>query len=138
VQILDPGGDGTELAGAIRAADGDRATAWKTDVYTRPNFGNLPGKTGMGVRVDLGTAQNVRQVTVYLNAPGSTLDLRVGDGGDNPDTYRSVGSRTNAGGSLTFTVPAGTSSRYWLLWITDLPPKDGGYGIDVQEIVLAG
>jgi hypothetical protein len=137
VKILDPGGNGTELAGARLAVDGDRATAWQTEVYTRPEFGNIPGKTGMGVRVDLGQVERVTQVTVYLSAAGSSLELRAGDGGDDPAAYRLLGGRQDAGQSLTFPVPADVDSRYWLLWITSLPPKDGGYGIEVQEIILA-
>jgi hypothetical protein len=137
VKILDPGGNGTELGGARLAVDGNRATAWKTEVYTQPRFGNIPGKTGMGVRLDLGQVQHVTQVTVYLSAPGAALELRSGDGSDDPTAYRLLGGRQDAGQSLTFPVPADVSSRYLLLWITSLPPKDGGYGIEVQEIVLA-
>jgi hypothetical protein len=134
VDILDPAGDGTELDGAPLAADGDRATAWKTDVYTRPEFGNI--KPGMGVRIDLGSAQAVGQVTAYLNAPGASIELRVGDGGQDPATYRTILTRSDAGAEVSFTVPGGVDSRYWLVWITSLPPKGDGYGVEVREITL--
>lgn len=137
VQILDPGGDGTELDDAGLAADGDQATAWKTDVYTRPNFGNLPGKVGMGVRVDLGASEPVRRVSVDLGSAGSTLELRVGNGSADPSAYRTVATQENAGQVQTFEVPAGVTGRYWLLWITSLPPENGGYGLDVREIAFA-
>jgi hypothetical protein len=132
VDILDPAGDGTELGGAKLASDGDRSTAWKTDVYTRPDFGNI--KPGMGVRLDLGSSQDLRRVTVDLDAPGATLELRVGDGGSDPSAYRTIASRRDAGAEVTFAVPAGTSARYVLVWITSMPPKNGGYGIGVQEV----
>jgi hypothetical protein len=138
VKILDPGGDGAELGGAALAADGNPATAWKTDVYTRPNFGNIAGKVGMGVRVDLGEAKSVRKVTVQLGAAGATLELRRGSGSDDPEAYRTVGTREDADQSVTFAVPAGVSDRYWLVWITSLPPENDGYGIEVQEIVVSG
>jgi hypothetical protein len=138
VKILDPGGDGAELDGAALAADGNSATAWKTDVYTRPNFGDIAGKVGMGVRVDLGEAKSVRKVTVRLGSAGATLELRRGSGGDDPEAYRTVATREDADQSVTFTVPAGDSDRYGLVWITSLPPKNDGYGIEVQEIVVSG
>jgi hypothetical protein len=136
VRILDPGGDGTELANAGRAADSRRATSWKTQVYTRPRFGNL--KSGMGVLLDLGAVHEVRQVTIYLDQPGGALELRTGTGGADPAAYRLVASRNNARSALSFEVPAGVSSRYWLVWITELPLASGGggYGLAVQEIVL--
>jgi hypothetical protein len=136
VEILDPGGDGTELGGAALAADGNRSTGWKTDQYTQPRFGNLPGKTGMGVRLDLGKAEGIRQVTVRLDTAGASLELRTGDGSQDPALYQTIGSRQDAGAEVTFTVPEGVSSRYWLVWITSLPPRNDGYGVEVQEVVL--
>jgi hypothetical protein len=134
VDILDPAGDGAELDGAELAADGDRATAWKTDVYTRPAFGNI--KPGMGVRVDLGSPQAAGRVTVHLSAPGTTVELRAGDGGEDPGTYRTVLTREDAEAEVTFEVPDGVVSRYWLVWITSMPAKGDGYGIEVQEVTL--
>jgi hypothetical protein len=135
-RILDPGGDGTELGGAELAVDGKDDTGWETQEYTRPNFGGIPGKTGMGVRVDLGRAEHVREITVRLSAPGSSFELRTGPDSDDPTAYRTVAGRQDAADSVTFDVPANVTGRYWLLWITSLPPKDSGFGIAVREIVF--
>jgi hypothetical protein len=136
-QILDPGGDGTELGGAELAVDGKRDTAWQTQDYTRPHFGGIPGKTGMGVRVDLGREEHVSQVTVRLNAAGSSFELRSGPDSEDPAAFRTVGDWKDAADSVTFDVPEDVTSRYWLLWITSLPPKDGRFGVEVQEITFS-
>jgi hypothetical protein len=134
--ILDPGGDGTELGGAELAVDGERDTGWRTQDYTRPNFGGIPGKTGMGVRVDLGRDEHVRQIVVYLGSAGSALEIRSGPDSEDPEAFHTVGGRQDAGQTVTFDVPEDVTSRYWLLWITSLPPKDGRFGLEVEEIAF--
>jgi hypothetical protein len=134
--ILDPGGDGTELGGAELAIDGNRDTGWRTQDYTRANFGGIPGKTGMGIRVDLGREVHVREVAVHLSAPGAAFELRTGTETEDPAAFRTVVGRQDAAESVTFDIPADVTSRYWLLWITSLAPKDGRFGIEVREIVF--
>ena len=135
-RILDPGGDGTELGGAELAVDNKRETGWRTQDYTRPNFGGIPGKTGMGIRVDLGRDEHVREVTVRFSSAGSSLELRSGPDSEDPGAFHTVGERNDAADSVTFDVPEDVTSRYWLLWITSLPPKDGRFGVEVQEITF--
>lgn len=137
--ILDPGGDGTELGGAERTVDGDPASAWRTDTYTRANFGNIPGKAGMGVIVDLGSARSVREVTVRLSAPEAAVQLYTGDGGDQLSGYRPVSERrVGAPSRLDFELEQPATTRYVLVWITVLPRSGAGYSIGVQEIAVAG
>jgi hypothetical protein len=136
-RILDPAGDGAELGGAELSIDGNMDTAWKTQDYTQPNFGGI--KPGMGIRIDLGEAKAVRQVTVRLSASGASVQLRVGSGSEDPQAYRTVASRQDAAEDITLRVPTGVSERYWLVWITSLPVlNDNGYSIGVREVVLAG
>jgi hypothetical protein len=134
--ILDPGGDGTELGGAELAVDGKTDTSWETQDYTRPKFGDIPGKIGMGIRVDLGREEHVRQITVDLGSAGSSLELRSGPDSEDPGAFQTVAGRQDAGQSVTFDVREDVTSRYWLLWITSLPPKDGQFGIAVREITF--
>jgi hypothetical protein len=136
-RILDPAGDGAELGGADLAIDGQVDTAWKTQDYTQANFGGI--KPGMGVRVDLGEAKAVRQVTIRLTAAGANVQLRTGSGSEDPQAYRVIASRQDAAEDITLQVPAEVSERYWLVWITSLPAmNDNGHSIGVREIVLAG
>lgn len=134
-RILDPQGDGTELAGAARAIDGNPATAWVTQTYTTANFGGL--KNGMGVLVDLGSPQPVRSVTVTMVGAGTSLQLRTSntESGD-PAAYQTVATANGAGTTVTFTPAAPTTGQYWLLWITRLAPAGGGYSAGVAEVVF--
>jgi len=138
-RILDPGGDGNELSGAGRAVDGDPASAWRTDTYTRANFGNIPGKVGMGVVVDLGRTATVREVTVRLSASEATVQLFAGNGGQRLSDYRAVSERrVGAPSRLVFELDEPVETRYVLVWITSLPRTGDGYSIGVQEISVAG
>jgi len=132
-RIIDPEGDGAELAGAERVRDGDPATAWRTDSYKTARFGNL--KRGIGIRLDLGTAQSVRQVAVSVQNIGGVVELRTGAAdGDSPDDYRTITPEQNPDSTtITFSIPP-TTSRYWLIWYTSLPENDRGYGVGVTEV----
>lgn len=132
VKIIDPRGDGTELDGAELATDGNPATAWRTDDYKRAPFGGL--KKGMGVRLDLGAAKGVRQVTVTVQDVGGTVELRAGDkDSPSPDDYRTVTSLNPTSATYTFTITP-TTSRYLLIWYTSLPQNDRGFGVGVAEV----
>jgi hypothetical protein len=139
-RILDPGGDGTELANASRAIDRRLDSSWSTAVYRgAAHFGNIRGKTGMGVLVDLGVSRMVREVTVTVNAPGTALEVRTGSqDSDDPGDYRTVASTSGASSSIRLTVPD-VQGRYWLLWITALPEVAANrYSVSVREIGFAG
>ncbi len=132
VQVIDPEGDGTELDGAERASDGNAATAWRTDDYNSARFGRL--KKGIGVRLDLGAAHNVRQVIVNVQDVGGVVELRAGnDPTDTPDGYRVINTQSPTSTTITFTITA-TSSRYWVIWYTSLPQNPRGYGVGVAEV----
>jgi hypothetical protein len=140
VKILDPGGDGLELKNADRAIDGNLATEWRTDRYVgSPKFGNI-GKTGMGVVVDLGESKSVKHVTVQLSAPGATVELRAGDApGQQPDVFGVVGpAKQNAPAVVKFDLQEAANAQYVVVWITYLPPYEGGYAVGVKEITVTG
>lgn len=131
-RIIDPDGDGTELGGADRVTDGNANTSWRTDRYKTASFGNL--KKGIGVRLDLGTEQNVRVVAVTVENAGGVVELRAGDTDSNaPDDYRVITQQNSASTSIIFSVTA-TSARYWLIWYTSLPATSGGYGVGLTEV----
>jgi eukaryotic-like serine/threonine-protein kinase len=151
VRVVDPGGDRTELGGVQRAFDGDLNTGWdEMDRYKGPAFGNIAGKDGMGILIDLGEPHAVTSVKVDLSARGATARLRHGtvdpgnsQAGDKQinQTYPTIAEFVDYDGT---TMAFGgfdpdTKYRYLLVWITKLPPDgDGRYTVGVQEISVLG
>jgi hypothetical protein len=154
VRIVDPPrGDGGELAGAGLTVDGKDTTGWATSDYTRPNFGGL--KPGMGILIDLGVPTKVTEVRVLVNKPGSSIELRAGDTDpgigitDNAaarqadqqiyKTYRPIGQPLDdfQGTRMVFDLD-NVTTRYLMVWITNLPPKGNRYSLTVNEITVIG
>lgn len=139
VRSFDPEGDGTENPDQVGlAVDSDPTSAWETDRYQRNgHFGNL--KSGVGLIVDLGSARTVRQARVALTRPGADLELRVSDtNAADLASYRVVATATNTGQLAVLQPATPTTGRYWLLWITRLPPDGGGFREGVAELGLYG
>ncbi|MGW4498181.1 protein kinase family protein [Micromonospora sp. NPDC004336] len=150
-RIIDPQGDREELRNAERVYDGDEDKGWETQTYRgRANFGNL--KQGMGVWIDLGGEHTVKSVQVLLSARGASAQLLTG--ASNPPSSKSGDGQLYAeykgnligqpfeeheGTKMTFNgFDVDKKYRYLLLWITELPPSDGGYKLGVQEITVQG
>ncbi|MEO3781226.1 protein kinase [Micromonospora sp. B11E3] len=151
VRIVDPDSrQRNELNDAEKVIDGDQDEGWETDTYTRPNFGNL--KDGMGVWIDLGEPHTVKSVQAVLSATGASAQLFAGtidppptSAGDKQlfASYQNtpIGQpfEQHDGTRMTFDgFDADTKYRYLLLWITELPPSEGGYKLGVQEITVQG
>ena len=136
---FDPqGSPRTENPEDVRFAhDGDPATAWETDRYRTAVFGNL--KQGVGVVFDLGRPVTVDQVTVSLPAGGTSFELRAGnEPGIQRDDFAVVGSAADAGASATLKPSNPAPQRYWLLWLTRIPPSRGGFKAFVNEVAFTG
>ena len=117
-----PPGDGTERSEAVPLAlDGDPTTAWETERYDTPDFGNI--KKGVGLYLDAGrpiVARGVRLVT-----PKEGWDVRFyvarDQVPDNLSGWTLVGSGTMDSSRKTFGLDtAGKPARYYLVWITSL------------------
>jgi eukaryotic-like serine/threonine-protein kinase len=147
VRIVEPKGDrDDELKNADRMVDGDPNTVWKTQGYQHSaNFGNL--KPGIGVLIDLQTAQKVVSVQVDFNTGGATAELKAGDSdpgntsaGDTTlvSTFPTVGDvKTDTGTRVVFQGPD-QPKRYLLVWITSLPKdKDGSYRIAIGQLTVS-
>ncbi|MBO0869968.1 MAG: protein kinase family protein [Micromonosporaceae bacterium] len=126
VRVVDPVGDGDNNNKAGNVVDNDQTTAWTTSHYHTANFGGL--KDGIGLLVDLGSAQNLSQVRAWFTQIGVQVQVYVGntDPGDKQilQTYTKVTDPDIANLNKIFPVPAGTSARYVLLWITGDLPSD--------------
>jgi eukaryotic-like serine/threonine-protein kinase len=115
----DPQGDGGEHSyTAFKATDGNPATYWETEMYGSQAFGGL--KSGLGLVLDAGGPVTLAKLTVETPTPGFTAQIQSGDtstGGFSPDSSaRTVSGRT------TFTLQ-GRTARYYVVWITMLPPE---------------
>lgn len=137
VRDFDPqGSDGSERPSEVpNATDGDVTTAWLTSVYRSASFGGL--KQGVGLLVDLGRETPLSRVDVALTTGGSDVELRVGttEPDDAPDLRR-VAGKADARGVVRLAVPAGTTARYVLVWVTALPKAGEGFQEGINELVL--
>ena len=137
-----PPGDGSENADqAPLAVDGKPDTVWHTNRYRTSNFNK--SKPGVGLVLDLGHAQVVRQVKLILPAPGESLEIRAAAAGatiapGDLDSYQLVSSAENVPTQDTLRFPFATNTRFLLVWITKLPRDAGGYRGGISEITVSG
>lgn len=138
-----PPGNGSENRNqARRIVDGRPGTAWRTVAYNSVDFGAL--KPGVGLVLDLGGPETVRQVKLRLPEEGMSVEIRTAAVTATlpPDalaSYPVVAGVTGAAReeTLRFEVPAKT--RFILIWITQLPPGDGPtYRGGISEVTVSG
>jgi putative peptidoglycan lipid II flippase len=126
------------------AYDQDPKTRWRTVQYLRnPKLGGI--KRGVGLVLDLGTAQPVREVGLTLSGRGTDVELRVPKQDpagtatppmDSDADWRSVAKQSQAGGTATLRSGEPVTTRYVLVYLTSLPKEGTGYrgGIFEAEV----
>ena len=126
------------------AYDKDPQTRWRTVQYLRnPKLGGI--KRGVGLVLDLGTAQPVREVGLTLSGTGTSVELRVPvddpAGATTPpmtsdEDWRTVAKQSQAGRTATLQPAEPVTTRYVLVYLTSLPKEGGGYrgGIFEAEV----
>ena len=125
VTAYDPDGTGPpgeNNAAAPKATDGDEATFWSTEIYSSPAFGNL--KPGVGLVLDAGGSVKLGSLTVTTDTPGYTARIQAGDSVSGP--FADDSSSETVGASTTFHLN-GATARYYVVWITQLPPGDAAH-----------
>jgi hypothetical protein len=133
--VFDPQGDGDpdNPDDVSLAFDGDTGTSWSTYEYRgSPAFGNL--KDGVGLLLDLGSAQDLAAVTITSTAPGASVEVRTGDSAAAElDGFTAVaGGELESETELAFDEPV--SAQYVLVWITGLVPSEGGFSAGIAEV----
>jgi F5/8 type C domain-containing protein len=124
------------------AIDGNPSTAWPTQWYASPRFGNL--KAGTGLILDMGKAVRLSSVTLTLGpTPGANVHIELGNqNARSPATLHSfttVAQGSNVGGTHKFTVSSKATGRYVLIWFTKLPPNSSGqFEAEVFNVTLRG
>ena len=133
VGAFDPFGDGTERDGEVGSMlDGQASTSWRTERYFDPLQLIKPG---VGVVFTATSASSGMSIT---GTPGTAVMVGwakvppVGFAEWTPITTAVLGADTTV---IEFPEqPAGA----WLLWLTDLPPRDGGefHYTNIAEVVF--
>ncbi len=117
--------------------DGDPDTAWRTETYLQ-NFGPSGLKTGLGLIIDLGTAQQVSEVAVEFNGEPTTVEIGVSTEAPAGDSAIDPLVTVEAGERLTATLDEPTEGRYVTVWLTSLPPVNGGFRAEIAELAVRG
>ncbi|SEN08058.1 protein kinase family protein [Nonomuraea pusilla] len=132
---FDPLGDGDEKSEkAGLAIDGKPSTYWETEGYTSATLGNL--KDGVGLLLDMGKSVQISDVVATLaDAPGASVELKVGD---SPDlgSLKTVASQKDASGKVTLTPTKAASGQYVLIWFTRVPASDGKFHGTIYDVVV--
>jgi serine/threonine protein kinase len=111
---------------ASSATDGNPSSYWYTQHYATPTFGGL--LTGLGLVLDAGKPVKLGTLTLTSSTPGFTAQILAGNsqsGGFAPDSATQTTSS-----STTFTL-SGKTARYYVVWITKLPP---GNSAKIEEV----
>jgi eukaryotic-like serine/threonine-protein kinase len=121
----DPAGDDQEHGSDTPlAVDKDPQTAWSTETYTA---GKLP-KDGVGIYVDAKPATRASSLVVETPAPGWHADVYAAPAGKpvpaGIDGWEKVGGGRVDGREHRFRLSTDARAyRYYLVWITQLPPE---------------
>ncbi len=142
VRDFDPAGDPPEEnpESVGNAIDGDPATEWTTLTYRgNPELGGL--KPGVGLMLDLGSEQQVSAVTVeFANSPTSVevyaAPEDVTKSPDSLDQLDRVGGQDEAPAKATLQLDPKPTTRYLLVWLTKLPPAEGGFRGEISDITV--
>ncbi len=124
------------------ATDGNPATAWTTQRYN-DQFGAY--RPGTGLLIDLGSARPVGSVDVQFIGD-TKVELKAAPAGTasapnvDENGFRSFGApvASGSGSKVTLKPAAPVTTRYLLLWLTNVPTDDGGYRGKVAEIQVNG
>jgi eukaryotic-like serine/threonine-protein kinase len=128
------------------AVDGDPNTSWSTEHYYDETL-KKAGGTGVGLYVDAAPNVAAKQVEIQTPTPGfatqiyvaNQIDLSLPYGNSTPLTARGwrgpVGEQPSVrdGAHIPITL-GGKRYRYYLVWITKLPP--GKQSASISELTL--
>ena len=139
---FDPEGDPSEENGdqAGNAIDDDPESSWPTMTYRgRPDLGGL--KSGVGLMLDLGRDREVRSMTVRLNGSPTSLEVYAASTGVTSaptalDQLDKVGGQEDAGARVALQLDPVPTTRYVLVWLTELPSAEGGFRAEISDIAV--
>ena len=117
------------------AIDNDPNTAWQTEDY----FNEALGKPGVGLYVDARPGTAAGEIVILTATPGFSVQIWVRRSTPNPAGFDGgwVELAQVAAVHSRQAIPldtAGVRYRYYLVWITKLPP--GGQSVSLNEVAL--
>ncbi|MGW5734598.1 MULTISPECIES: protein kinase family protein [Streptomyces] len=137
-----------DLAGVPNTYDGDDSTYWRSKSFIEgPKL--APYKPGVGIVYDLGKKEDVSTASLGLRYPGdhTTVELYAATSMSSttpPSAMKKIGTVTTSGKSATVKAKKPVSTRYVLVWLTDVPksPQDeyssAGYKQAITDVKFAG
>ncbi|HEY3962302.1 MAG TPA: protein kinase [Gaiellaceae bacterium] len=134
VTAYDPFGDGHEHdADAPKATDQSAATYWETETY-HSTFAAL-GKKGVGLVLDAGSPVRLHELGIATATPGFRAQIEAGDSPTGPfdDT---VSQNESVTARQVFDLTANAPHRYYVVWITALPPD--GSSVRINDVTASG
>jgi len=130
-----PPGDGQEHPTEVRAVvDDDPNSTWSTESYTG---GTLSNKPGVGIYVDAAPGVAARAIEIRTPTPGWQGKVYGAKSGppDALDGWQELGTIDKAERRQRVQLDTASNRfRYYLVWITKLPP--GEEKVEISEIVL--
>ena len=136
------GGNGEENEElAANAIDGDPETEWTTVNYNDPM--NAQGKDGVGLVLDLGSDRAISEVELSLLTSGGVLELRAAAAGATEvpgeiTDWSVVSTQEDPPQELTVELDEPVTTRYLLVWFTELPSFEDTLKDGIVEAVLRG
>jgi tRNA A-37 threonylcarbamoyl transferase component Bud32 len=139
----DPLGDDAEHSSDARlAVDRDPGTAWSTESYDGGTItkSDTSAPPGVGLYVDARPGVRATQMTLQTPKPGWQATVYAAPAGKPVPPSITGGWKKVGGGTVKRTEQHfklstnGTSYRYYLVWITKLPP--GNTNAEISEIAL--
>ncbi len=129
IRGYDPYGDNRSEHDSVAAlaTDGQESTAWNTEHY---DGGDL-NKPGVGLLLDAGRAVSPHGITVDTSTPGFVAGILAGNNANGSD-FREVVAPRMISGETTLPLDLHSPKRYFVVWITKLPP--GVTQVQINEV----
>jgi eukaryotic-like serine/threonine-protein kinase len=115
-------------AAAPNATDRNRSTYWSTEHYRSFT------KPGVGVVLDAGRSVKPHGITITTDTPGFTAEIQAGNDRTGLD-FHAVSSEQTINGTTTIELDLHLAQRYFVVWITKLPP--GSDTVHINEVTAS-
>jgi hypothetical protein len=129
----DPFGDNHEehSSAAPNATDGNESTYWETEHYD-----SGLGKPGVGLVLDAGRPVKPHGIELRTGTPGFMAEIQAGNDRGGIDFHSvSKGGPESINGRTTLELDLHSAQRYFVVWITRLPP--GSPSVQIDEVTAA-
>ena len=128
----DPFGNNHEehSSSAPNATDHKESTYWNTEHY------NSFTKRGVGLVLDAGRPVKPHGITIKTGTPGFTAEIQAGSDTSGASYHPvSIGGAKTINGETTLELDLHSAQRYFVVWITKLPPGSGV--VEINEVTAS-